>query len=212
MYPDYDPDQGYELAGFVWFQGWNDKVDRGTYPNREKPGGYDQYSEVLADFIRDVRKDLSAPSLPFVIGVMGVGGPVDKLLPDQQRYQGINQNFRHAMAAPASLPEFKDTVATVLTEKYWDIELGRLRAREDRVKQVAKQLQSEGELNRANLKVTQEKLLSEEFTPREIDVLQKGVSNAPYHYLGSAKIMAQIGKGFAEAIFAMADARSTPAP
>ena len=30
--PGYDPQQGYELAGFVWFQGWNDMVDRGTYP------------------------------------------------------------------------------------------------------------------------------------------------------------------------------------
>ena len=24
--PDYDPKQGYEIAGFVWFQGWNDMV------------------------------------------------------------------------------------------------------------------------------------------------------------------------------------------
>ncbi len=39
--PDYDAAQGYELAGFAWFQGWNDMVDGGTYPNREKPGGYD---------------------------------------------------------------------------------------------------------------------------------------------------------------------------
>ena len=33
-----------------------------------------------------------------------------------------------------------------------------------------------------------------------MDILQKGVSNAEYHYLGSSKIMAQIGKGFADAI------------
>ncbi|MCA9070612.1 MAG: hypothetical protein KDA84_16895, partial [Planctomycetaceae bacterium] len=32
VYPEYDATQGYELAGFVWFQGWNDMVDRGTYP------------------------------------------------------------------------------------------------------------------------------------------------------------------------------------
>jgi HEAT repeat protein len=37
------------------------------------------------------------------------------------------------------------------------------------------------------------------FTPREMDVLQKGISNQAYHYLGSATIMARIGKGFAEA-------------
>ncbi len=70
--PDYDPKQGYELAGFVWFQGFNDLVDGWTYHNQMKPGGYDQYEELLAHFIRDVRKDLSAPKMPFVIGVMGL--------------------------------------------------------------------------------------------------------------------------------------------
>ena len=60
VYPDYDPNSGYELAGFVWFQGWNDMVDGSTYPDRSSPGGYDQYSTVLAHFIRDVRNDLSA--------------------------------------------------------------------------------------------------------------------------------------------------------
>ena len=49
--PDYDPHQGYELAGFVWFQGWNDMCDGSTYPDRDKPGGYDLYSELLADLI-----------------------------------------------------------------------------------------------------------------------------------------------------------------
>ncbi len=40
----------------------------------DKPGGYDLYGQLLASFIRDVRKDLSAPKMPFVIGVMGIGG------------------------------------------------------------------------------------------------------------------------------------------
>ena len=39
-----DPKSGYVLAGMVWFQGWNDMVDQGTYPNRGKTGGYDSYS------------------------------------------------------------------------------------------------------------------------------------------------------------------------
>ncbi len=68
VYPDYDPERGYRLAGFVWFQGWNDMVDQGTYPHRGDPGGYDAYSDLLAQFIRDVRTDLAAPELPFVIG------------------------------------------------------------------------------------------------------------------------------------------------
>ena len=46
----------------------------GRYPDRMKPGGYDEYAELLGHLIRDVRKDLAAPKLPFVIGVMGIGG------------------------------------------------------------------------------------------------------------------------------------------
>ena len=65
MCPAYDKEQGYELAGFAWFQGWNDMVDRGTYPDRDKPGGYDRYTECMAHFIRDIRKDLAAPGLPY---------------------------------------------------------------------------------------------------------------------------------------------------
>ncbi|MEZ6043970.1 MAG: sialate O-acetylesterase, partial [Planctomycetaceae bacterium] len=81
--PDDIASQGYELAGFVWFQGWNDMVDSGTYPTRDQPGGYDAYTDAMVHFIRDVRKDLNAPALPFVIGVLGVGGPVDQYGPDQ---------------------------------------------------------------------------------------------------------------------------------
>jgi len=72
--PDYDEKQGYELAGFVWFQGFNDYVSDWTYDKQMKPGGYDLYAELLGHLIRDVRKDLSAPKMPFVIGVMGIGG------------------------------------------------------------------------------------------------------------------------------------------
>ena len=37
VYPEHDQTEGHELAGLVWFQGWNDMVDRGTYP--KGPGG-----------------------------------------------------------------------------------------------------------------------------------------------------------------------------
>jgi alpha-galactosidase len=88
-HPAYDPDAGYEVAGFVWFQGWNDMVDGGTYPNRYKPGGYEKYTEVLAHFIRDVRKEFNAPTMPFVIGVMGVGGPTKDY--ESPRYKGVHR-------------------------------------------------------------------------------------------------------------------------
>jgi len=67
-------------------------------------------------------KDLSAPELPFVIGVLGVNGPVAQYGPNRQRYKSTHQNFRWAMAAPASLPEFKDNVAAVLTENQGDLD------------------------------------------------------------------------------------------
>jgi len=39
--PGYNPTQGYELAGFVWFQGFNDLVSDWTYDKGNQPGGYD---------------------------------------------------------------------------------------------------------------------------------------------------------------------------
>jgi alpha-galactosidase len=203
VYPDYDPSAGYELAGFVWFQGWNDMVDGSTYPKRGEPGGYDQYSELLAQFIRDVRQDLAVPKLPFVIGVMGVGGPTDKYGSDQQRYKSTHQSFRDAMAQPAALPEFQGNVATVLTENYWDVEVVELRTKENTIKQKKDEINSQikqGKLSREEGTAALDSLYAEVFTPRELVILKESVSNFDFHYMGSAKIMAQIGKGFAEAM------------
>jgi alpha-galactosidase len=199
VYPKYDADAGYELAGFVWFQGWNDMVGRDVYPNRDKPGGYDLYTKLMSQFIRDIRKDLSAPNLPFVIGVMGVGGPVAKYRPDQKRYSSIHQNFRDAMAASASLPEFKGNVKAVLTQNYWDAELDELKARGGKIRAKSQELSKDESLTRKQREEALAKFRAELYTARELEVL-KGSSNAAYHYNGSAKIMAQIGKGFADAI------------
>lgn len=198
--PSYDASQGYELAGFAWFQGWNDMVDQGTYPNRDKPGGYDAYSTVMAQFIRDVRKDLGVPKLPFVIGVLGVGGPTDEYGPDQQRYKATHDNFRAAMAAPAELPEFKANVTAIRTEKYWDRELTTAKAKENELKQQSKNLAKEGKWKPAEEKAAFDKLRMEKLTERERIVLEKGISNAEFHYLGSAKILGRIGQGLAEAL------------
>lgn len=196
--PDYDAKQGYELAGFVWFQGWNDLVDGDTYPQRDKADGYASYSEVMGHFIRDVRKDLGAPKLPFVISVLGVGGPVAEYLPDQQRYAISHQAFRDAMAAPAKLPEFNGNVAALWTEKFWDRELTLARAKENGLRQAAKKTANGGKATPAEEKTAFEKLRAEQLTERERQILDVGVSNAEYHYLGSAKILGGIGKGMAE--------------
>ncbi|MAG92549.1 MAG: hypothetical protein CMJ48_02185 [Planctomycetaceae bacterium] len=47
-FPDYDG-RGWELAGFVWFQGWNDMFDAKARA---------EYEENLVNLIKDVRKDL----------------------------------------------------------------------------------------------------------------------------------------------------------
>ena len=203
VYPDYDAKAGYELAGFVWFQGWNDMVDGSTYPTRGQPGSYDAYSENLAHFIRDVRRDLKAPKLPFVIGVMGAGGPIAKYGPDQKRYAGIHGEFRKAMAAPAKLPEFKGNVTAVFTENYWDLQLSELVNRNGKVNAKRRELSKDQTLTREQRDKAVANYTAKLFTKRELKILQTGTSNAAYHYLGSAKILAQIGKAFANALAAM---------
>ena len=203
VYPAYDAKAGYELAGFVWFQGWNDMVDGGTYPTRGQPGSYDAYSKNLAHFIRDVRKDLKAPNLPFVIGVMGAGGPIAKYGPDQKRYAGIHGEFRKAMAAPAKLPEFRGNVTAVLTENYWDGELSELVDRRGRINAKRRELSKDKSLNREQRDKALAELNAKLFTKEELKILELGVSNAAYHYLGSAKILGQIGKAFADALAEM---------
>ncbi|CAN5373634.1 sialate O-acetylesterase [soil metagenome] len=208
VYPGYDAGQGFRLAGFVWFQGWNDMVDQGTYPQRGEPGGYDGYSELMAQFIRDVRQDLGAPELPFVIGVMGAGGPTGQYGADQQRYKAIHQSFRDAMAAPAALPEFRETVAAVLTENHWDMGRVALQEKEKSIKPQIEAIQAaieEGAQSREDGQAAIDALYAKTFTPDELITLKDSVSNAEFHYLGSAKIMAPIGKGFAEALAELND-------
>jgi alpha-galactosidase len=137
--PAYDPKEGYELAGFVWLQGFNDLVDGTTYPGPDQPGRYDVYSDLLAKFIRDVRKDLSAPKMPFVIGVLGVGGERE------------NEVFRKAMAAPAAMPEFKGNVIAVETAPFWDHDIAAAEPKQDRYNNIvgtAHTLKKDGTLDR----------------------------------------------------------------
>ena len=199
--PAYDPKEGYEIAGFIWLQGFNDMVDGNFYPKQPKgapTNRYAKYSECMAAFIRDVRREFGAPKMPFVIGVMGVGGkePGDD-----------NLAFREAMAAPADLPEFKGNVAAVRTAPFWDEQLGAIQAKKEKVRQMAFELRNKGKRSaNADGKMTEEQ--QREFlkdyeakliTPAEAAQLKRGASNAGYHYLGCAKTFALMGEAFAEA-------------
>jgi hypothetical protein len=198
--PDYDAAAGYEIAGFVWFQGFNDLVDGGTYPAIEgsRVKDYSKYSEWMADFIRDVRKDLDAPKMPFVIGELGVGG-VD-----------ANEGtiaFRKAMSAPAQLAEFKGNVAAVATAPFWSDELDAIDKKRAQVKQMSYLLRvkdknsanKDGTLDEAQQKEYLKKFEAELISPEEATMWERGASNAGYHYLGCAKTFALMGKAFAEA-------------
>jgi hypothetical protein len=197
--PVYDERGGHEIAGFVWFQGWNDMVNSGVYPGRGEKGGYDKYSELLAMFIRDVRKDLKTPEMPFVIGVMGVDGPIENV---SKRYRGIHGNFREAMAAPAALDEFQGNVLAVRTAPFWDMQLDQIIKKRDLYNQRVRQLKNQvkkGELTTEQMGAELKKIEVDAISSQEAAILKRGASNAAYHYLGCAKTMALIGKAFAEA-------------
>jgi hypothetical protein len=205
VYPDYDAKEGCELAGFVWFQGFNDMV--GSYPPADPGKGkkgrkdFSEYSRLLACFIRDVRKDLSAPKLPFVIGVLGVDG------------ENAGENavaFRKSMAAPAEMVEFKGNVANVFTQKFWPVELDAVLNKSNAVKEefAAKQKELKerqkagGDWKKDQAKLDEEIRAKTEKTLSKDDLflLDNGFSNQGFHYYGSAKFFGQVGKAFAEAL------------
>jgi alpha-galactosidase len=206
--PAYDPAAGYEIAGFVWFQGFNDLVDGGTYPMGAdgKTRDYSIYSELMADFIRDVRKDLDAPKMPFVIGEIGVGGV---------SAEGNNVAFREAMSAPAKLPEFKGNVAAVATAPFWSDELEAIDKKRAKVKQMGHLLRvkdknganKDGSMDKAAQQEYLKKFEADLISPEEAAMWKRGASNAGYHYMGCAKTFALMGKAFAEANLKMLGAK-----
>jgi len=86
-----------ELAGFVWFQGWNDQY-----------GAENEYESNMRHFIDDVRKDLDAPQLPFVIGVMGQNG--------SQPAKGAMEIVQQGQLAMNEVPRFKGNVKAIRTD------------------------------------------------------------------------------------------------
>jgi hypothetical protein len=90
------------LAGFGWHQGWNDRIN-------DKHNA--EYESNMAHFIRDMRKDLGAERLPFVIAETGMTGP------NEMHPRALS--LMKAQAAVAEHPEFKGNVAFVGTRAFW---------------------------------------------------------------------------------------------
>jgi len=88
-----------EMAGFVWFQGWNDMY------GELGPG---EYASNMKRLIHDVRKDLKAPKLPVVIAAMGQNG--------SKPAKGNMAVVKKAQFAMNDVPEFKGNVKTIATD------------------------------------------------------------------------------------------------
>jgi hypothetical protein len=85
-FPEYKG-QGYEIAGFLWHQGWNDGCDKQFTQ---------EYETNMTHFIADMRKDLGNENLPFVIATSGMGGPGAKGVAG-----GLGKNIEPAQIAAA---------------------------------------------------------------------------------------------------------------
>jgi hypothetical protein len=98
-FAEYD-ERGYEIAGFVWFQGWNDMFDEQARS---------EYESKLVHLINDVRREFERPQLPVVIGELGNGG---------ENASAHILATREAQSAAASRQEFNGTVAFVKTTSF----------------------------------------------------------------------------------------------
>ena len=94
-HPAYDPAAGFEVAGGLWFQGFNDQFD---------PEFYGNYSSNMVHFIQDLRKEVKQPKMPFVISVLGTPA-----FPEG----AMANNVANAQREAAKSPELAGTVAAV---------------------------------------------------------------------------------------------------
>ncbi|MDX1695858.1 MAG: sialate O-acetylesterase [Ketobacteraceae bacterium] len=100
--PGYDG-RGYEIVGFGWHQGWNDRV------NQE---ANDEYQYNLVNFINDVRAELNMPDMPFVLATTGMSG-----------WQETHPRALSLMAAQLAAPDDPNLkagkVRAVETRDFW---------------------------------------------------------------------------------------------
>jgi alpha-galactosidase len=102
-FPQYK-DQGYEIAGFVWWQGHKDG----------NPAHANRYELNLVNLIEAYRTEFKAPKAPFVIGTIGFGG---------WKMAGPHLTVANAQLAisgdKGKYPEFAGNVLTVEIRDFW---------------------------------------------------------------------------------------------
>jgi len=183
-FPNYDANQGYEIAGLVWFQGWNDGCGAGN----------PHYTGQLAHLIRDVRKEFKVPNMPVVIGQMGIDG----LKP-----MGWIETFRKQQAAVAAMPEFKDNVRLARTAQFWPPWYKALddkwRAFKAKSRAWARQMKTEGKTpTREQIREFGDKHWHE---PNKATIAR--MSDRRYHYMGCGRTYYLMGEAFGRAMLEM---------
>ncbi|MCF7956245.1 MAG: alpha-L-fucosidase [Phycisphaerae bacterium] len=108
-------DQGYEIAGFCWWQGHK---DQGT-PKHVLAPPYNlnwttSYEKNLVNLINDLRKEFKAPKAPFTLATIAFDG---------EKLKGPGLSIANAQLAVSGekgkYPEFKDNVKTIEARGFW---------------------------------------------------------------------------------------------
>jgi len=102
-YPQY-AEQGFEVAGFVWWQGHKDG------PN---PGHNARYEQNLVNLIKAWRKEFNAPNATWTIATVGFHGA------DMPEHYVQIAQAQLNVADPKRHPELAGTVKTIDTRPFW---------------------------------------------------------------------------------------------
>jgi len=97
--------RGFEIAGFVWWQGHKDQGN---------PVHAQRYEQNLVHLIKTLRREFNAPQAPFAIATIGFGG---------WKMQGNALTVANAQLAVSGeqgkYPGFKGNVRTIETRGFW---------------------------------------------------------------------------------------------
>lgn len=194
--PEYDKEDGYELSGFVWFQGWNDMCNQHYIA---------QYTENMIHFIADVRREFESPKLPFIVGVLGVYGAdpdsrrFDKGLPvttfRKTQFDAVKQYDSKVDA------KLRGNVIAVDSGPFYELELSDIYWKRRMTGEWKRRLKK-GEMTKRDYERECDKFGfgDGEITAEEQATWDRCSSNAEYHYLGSGKTFIRFGKALAEAM------------
>jgi len=112
IFPKEATDRKVIMSGFAWHQGWNDGCNKTMA---------EEYEQNLANLIRDVRKDLNTPDLPFAIagtGMLGYEKDPGSSKPHEEDGYFRREDIVKAELKVATYQEFKGTVTTIDTRPY----------------------------------------------------------------------------------------------